>query len=587
MIYRALVDLAEREELLADTSYEPKPVHFLLVLSKNGRLLDVLEPRDPPRLDKKGRPVGKPIAVTRAVPRRSDRTAQDQAEFLVDKAEYVFGIDPKRQMKAEKLETRRSLFRAAVESAAAAVPQSQGLKAILAFLQADPPARVRELLSAEKEAERIALSGALFAFVYEPDGGLSCVHDEPAVRAYFRGRLESEERPLFGQCLVTGRTDAPLTRLHAKPKGVPPRSKTKGGVPLTSVNAESFKSYRLDEVGCAPISRDANVAIELALNRLLDPAYPRPDGGTFPRRHVQISSDTVVVYWTRREAALDFMAAVEGSDPEDVGHLLRSPYKEFTPPLDDPTAFYALVLSGGTGRAVVRSFLETTVRDVAANIERYRTEASISRPYGATAGGFPLEEIRRSLVARGDLDLLPPALGTQLYLRVLDGRPFPRAVLDAAVRRNRAGDLDARRLAPRCSLLRAFFNRSRKESIAVNLDHERTDEPYRLGRLLAVVEKIQQDAVGSVNATLVDRYFGAASSTPAAVFPTLIRRSQVHLGKLRREKTGLGVSREKLIQEIVSSLRGFPTTLGLAAQGVFALGYYHQRQDLFTKKEEN
>ena len=120
----------------------------------------------------------------------------------------------------------------------------------------------------------------------------------------------------------------------------------------------------------------------------------------------------------------------------------------------------------------------------------------------------------------------------------------------------------------------------------MGLDRQRTEPSYRLGRLLAVIDRLQQDALGNVNATLVDRYYGSASSTPESVFPTLLRRSRHHLGKLRREKPGFAVNAEKLLQEIVATLSRFPKTMNLEEQGLFALGFYHQRQDFFTKKED-
>lgn len=592
MIYQALLELAQREDLLQDTAYEPKPVHYLIALGEDGELLDVLEPRDPPPLDRKGRPKGKPTPKVRPIPRRSDRTSGDRAEFLVDKAEYIFGIDPKGSSQPKKLANRRRLFREAVEEASRQIPESLGLRAVTRFVAREPPERIRTLLSGEKEADRSGLAGALFAFVYQPDGGTACVHEQAAVKDYFRKRRDAEDAKV-GQCLVTGRTDVPLARLHAKPKGIPPRRLTGGGVPLTSVNAEAFRSYGLEDIGGAPVSRVANDAIEFALNRLLDPSYPKPGGGSFPRQSIEISPNTVVVYWTKDAAALDFVQGIEGRDPEEVAELLRSPFKGYTPPLEDPTDFYALSLSGMTGRAIVRSFLHSTVRDVAAAVDRYREEARVVRPYERNPGGYPLAEIRRALVARGDLASMPPMLGTDLYIDILWGLPFPRAVLDAAVRRNRAHDFhwdsmrrDFRRLGPRCSLLKAYLNRNLKEEIHVSLDAARTDTPYRLGRLLAAVDKVQQDALGGVNATIVDRYYGAASSTPASVFPTLLRRFQNHLGKLRRDKTGLAINRERLVQEIFDELKDFPLTLDLKDQGVFALGFYHQRQSFFTKKEE-
>ncbi len=593
MIYRALVELAEREGLLRDTSYEPKPVHYLIHLGKDGAYLGCSAPRLPQPVDKKGRAKGKPQPPPRSIPRRSDRASQNEAEFLVDKAEYVFGVDPKGERSEEKIAIRRSLFRKSVEEAVKMVPLSAGLRAVLAFLERDVPTELQELLTVEKEANKLERSGALFGFVYEPDGGVGCVHDEPAVKAYFRGKLDAEASDR-GQCLVTGRADVPLTRLHAQPKGIPPKSKTKGGVPLTSVNADAFKSYGLGELGGAPISREANVAIELALNRLLDPAYPRPDGTTtYPKQHEVISPDTVVVYWSREEASLDFVSEMERNDPEAVGQMLRTPSAGRPAALEDPSAFYALILSGAQGRGVVRSFIESTVREVAKNVDRYREEGRIVRPYQATPGGYPLADMRKSLVPRGDLDFLPPAFGTELYLAILGGRPFPRSVLETAVRRNRVellpitrtGRRDEIPLAVRCSIIKACLLRSGKEDISVALDPARIDRPYRLGRLLAVVDKLQQDALGSVNATVVDRYYGSASTMPESVFPTLLRRSQHHMGKLRREKPGLGVMTDRLLQEVVSELQGFPKTMRLEEQAVFALGFYHQRQDFFTKRE--
>jgi CRISPR-associated protein Csd1 len=600
MIYRALIELAEREGLTADTSYEPKPVHYLVHLGRDGAYLGYTAPREPQPLDQKGRPKGAARPVVRPIPRRSDRTRQDQAEFLVDKAEYVFGIDPVEKRSRDKLATHRALFRGAVEEAASKIPSSAGLRAVVAFLQRDAPAELQDLLAPPSEREKTERAGALFAFVYEPDGGVQCVHDEPAVRTYWRERLEAEgaER---GQCLVTGKMDVPLTRLHAKPKGIPPISKTRGGVRLTSVNEESFQSYGLEGIGGAPISRDANMAIKAALNRLLDPRYPRPDGsGPYPKQHEIVSPDTVVVYWSKREASLEFLSEVERHDPEAVGQMLRTPSAGRPAALEDPTAFYALILSGSQGRAIIRSFIESTVREVAEAVDRYREETRIVRPYGETPGGFPLGEVRRSLVPRPDpknpdedLKALPPALATDLYLAVLRGRPLPATVLEAAVRRNRAqpfpversGRRDEKPFAVRCSLLKVYLRRNLKEDVSVSLDTSRTDRPYRLGRLLAVIDKLQQDALEDVNASVVDRFYGSASATPESVFPTLLRRTQHHMGKLRKEKPGLAVVRDQLLQEIVSEIQGFPKTMRLEDQAMFALGFYHQRQAFFTSRD--
>lgn len=595
MIYQALYELANREQLVDDPAYEPAPVAYLIKLGHDGAYLGYSAPRLDQEVDKKGRPKGKPRAPARPVPRRSDRTGRDQPEFLVDKAEYVFGIDPSAKRLSHKLADRKRLFRDYIGSAQAEL-SSEALRSVLIFLDGPLPPDLELLTAPEKESEKGQRSGELFAFVYEPDDPLKCVHDLPAVKGWFRSRLDASGSDLRGQCLVTGHDHSPLARLHGKPKNIPPRSKTKGGVPLTSVNRDAFKSYHLDEVQGAPISQEANIAIETALNRLLDPAYKKPDGSVCEPRSVVLSSDTVFLFWSREESRLDWLTGIESESPEKIAELLRSPYKERHAPLDDASVFYALILSGAQGRAIVRSFLQSTVADVARAIDRYREEVRIVRPYGQPEGGFGLLDYRRALVPRRDLDLLPPALATDFYLAIILGRPFPQTILQAIIRRNRAELLPKREksearddmlLATRCSLLKACLIRNRKEGITVSLDRQRSDPPYRLGRLLAVVDRLQQDALGNVNATLVDRYYGSASSTPESVFPTLLRRSQHHLGKLRREKPGLAVNTEKLLQEVVTDLSRFPKTMTLEEQGLFALGFYHQRQDFYTKKEEN
>lgn len=593
MIFQALYELAKREQLLEDPAYEPAPVAYLIKLGAGGRYLGYSAPRLDPVVDAKGKAKGKPKPPSRAVPRRSDRTSAPRAEFLVDKAEYVLGIDPCGSRDAAKLADRRELFRAFVARALREVP-SDALAAVHAFLARDVPDELRALATPEKESDKTGRAGELFAFVYEPDGGVSCVHESPDVREWF-GRQLDDDGGASGQCLVTGERGVKLARLHAKPKNIPPKSKTKGGVPLTSVNADAFKSYHLEDVQCAPISREANVAIETALNRLLDSSYKKPDGTPCEPRNVQISPDTVLLFWSREEARLDWFAEIESESADKVADLLRSPFHGSHAPIDDPSAFYALILSGAQGRAVVRSFLQSTVAEVARAIEEYREQVRILRPHGEGEGSFPLREYRRALVPRRDLDLLPPSLATDLYLAIVFNRPFAHSVLQTIVRRNRVEFLPKRDrgegrddflLSVRCSLLKAWLIRNRKENISVTLDSQRHDSPYRLGRLLATIDRLQQDALGNVNATLVDRYYGSASSTPEAVFPTLLRRSQHHLAKLRREKPGRAVNTEKLLQEIVSDLSQFPKTMTLEEQGLFALGFYHQRQDFFTKKEE-
>ena len=116
--------------------------------------------------------------------------------------------------------------------------------------------------------------------------------------------------------------------------------------------------------------------------------------------------------------------------------------------------------------------------------------------------------------------------------------------------------------------------------MSLNRDHPKP--AYQLGRLFAALEKNQEKALPGINATVKDRFFGAASATPGAVFPRLIRMGQHHIAKL---EGGLKVHAEKQVQEIMGRIECFPGHLDLVAQGLFALGYYHQRQDFFTQRD--
>ncbi len=229
-------------------------------------------------------------------------------------------------------------------------------------------------------------------------------------------------------------------------------------------------------------------------------------------------------------------------------------------------------------------------------MDTYLAETAIDRPYSRGVGNYTLPRLIDSVGLEGRQATVTDAeLATRLYLSALRRLPFPTTLLAAAVRRNKAEtatDSDKapnkwNRFAARAALIRGALVRNyHMEEVHVALDVQNREPAYLLGRLFAALDRVQQDALGNVNASTAERYYGAASSTPAAVFPTLLRRSQHHLAKLGREKAGLGVLRERLLAEIMGGLERFKRTMTLPEQGLFALGFHHQRQDFFRKKEE-
>ncbi len=602
MILKALYDLAQQEGLAEDLDFEIKPVRFMIVLGADGsaHLKDMAMLVFPKSGKGKPRLQIPPIKI----PRRSGRTSGDKAEFLVDNCDYVFGCNPSvTENKAKKLALRARLFINQVEKLLSYPDmnpdEKKAVLALLGFLK--QPQSNREAIflekynKAETQAERNNLTNALFAFEYSPLGPTP-IHLLPGVTAYWR-KIRSEQEILNlpkAKCLVTGRLSPPIDK-HPPIKGVPKGNPS--GAALVSFNTDAFESFGLSRNDNAPISREAAEACANALNRLLKYDPVNLEGAHLPRRNLKLTDDTVALFWTRGDSNLDWvLGGLDTDTPETVKEMLMTPQKGRKAPLEDENAFFTLILSGAQGRSIVRSFLESSTREAAQAMAEYLEEASILLPYGRGVSAFPLREYLHALSAQQKIENLPPHLASEIYLCALSRRPFPRYILESAVRRSRIeGPLTRIKegskrfeghFSARCSLIKSYLKRNKKWEVKVSLDLNNRQPSYLLGRLLATLDKVQQEALGDINATIVDRYYGGASTTPAAVFPTLIRRSQHHLGKLSRDNPGLAVAREKLIQEISSDLKYFKKALTLEEQGLFALGFYHQRREFFQKKEE-
>jgi CRISPR-associated protein Csd1 len=460
---------------------------------------------------------------------------------------------------------------------------------VLAFLDLPEDQRVAPLLAQlgpnPSDAVRKDLGSALFAFAFTP-AGPDPVHLLGGIQAFWRAQRESGPVAHPVICLVTGQPCNPM-EVHPPVKGVPGGNTS--GAALVSFNSPAFESYGLSNNANAPISRGASETCAAALNRLLAPSPIHPDGHRLPKRNLRISEDTVALFWNAAGGAeLDWLLELNGDDPESIRIVLESPKAGRPAPLMDPSRFHTLLLSGAQGRSIVRNFLDSSTQKVATAIQRFLDDVRIEKPYGKVTGAYPLWALLRSIAALGKTENLPPNLASEIYLAAVQERPLPLFVLSAAVRRNRAEGPKGDAFAARCSLIRACLIRNNYpfvKEIPVSLDPSRPEGAYHLGRLLAVLDRCQQDALGGVNATLVDRYYGGASGTPAAVFPTLLRNSRHHLAKLRKEKPGLAINHERLVQEVMDGLISFPRTLNLENQGLFALGFHHQRQAFYTKKD--
>lgn len=588
MILQALYELAQAEELIGDPDFEYKPVSWVIRLREDGTLVNIEDHRRDMNEGKTGKG-GKPVkpkwtGKDELVPVQPIRTSGDLAFFLVDKAEYVFGIDPAGGRSAAKLTARGGLFREAVETCTAESDDA-GVRAVATFLRS---------LAEGKKAHfpEDAAANELFAFKV---GEGPFVHLRPAVKAWWKSRREiaGGDGEARYRCLVTGE---PIHDVELFPliKRVP--GGTPSGVALVSHNASAFESYGLSGNDNAPVSRAASQAVSTALNRLLDPEPINGRGEHLSRRFIRLSPDTAVVYWSPQgdPHALDaIFGLTEAESADAVADVFRSIWRGEMPSLRDPSRLYAMTIMGTQGRAVVRDYLETTVTEALANLARHFAALSIVRNANPARGkdqspAIPLRALMDALSAPGRDAQVPSAIAAGFIHAALRGGDYPASILQRALLRERAeaaGDewADSARRDAHASLIKAVLTRNHDLEVKPRMDESNTNSGYLLGRLLAVLEDTQRLASGGVNASIKDKFYGAASATPAAVFPSMMDLFHKHARKAREARPGAVVIREKLADSILAGLDQIPVHLVLADQGMFVLGYHHQRHALYNK----
>jgi CRISPR-associated protein Csd1 len=540
MMLRALHDLAEREGLLDDPDFERHRVDLRIRVARDGALLAVEQVSD-----------GKDVLVS-AVPRLPKRSGLAvRPGLLFDLAAYVLGA-------GKDADRRAAVFRELTQR--------------VAEVTGDPGARAVALFVESQDAVRRALSrrpdwtgGEWVAFTVEGDGA-GFVHERPAVRAYWnaqRRQAAGGAAPL--RCLVTGELAEPV-RLHGSVR----MPGTKGAV-LVSFNEDSSRLPGVEQGANAPVSRAAAEGYVTALNWLLERVGERRH-----RQAVPLGDGTLLVYWTREaHPILEAMAGLL----DEVAELVTAPWRAGTPRRDiDGTAFYAAVLATNRTRVIVRDWIDTTVTALCTGLEAYAADLRLD----AEAADVPT--IGALLRAAGDP---PPGTGARILRAALRGGVFPRDLLAGALRALYVSR-DRVALRTRCALIKAILVRLPRHGgameVTVSLDENKVDIPYLLGRLFAVLEQLQWAAHGTtVSATLRDRYFRGAACTPAMVLPRLLELSVHHAAKVARR--GRGTFLEMVKIGILNALPAerFPRTMSLEDQGLFAIGYYHQRQRLFQR----
>ncbi len=547
---------------------EEKEIPFVLELAPDGRLVAITDTRE-----QQGK---KKVAKRFQVPQGVKKTSGVAANLLWDTAEYVLGLDTKG--KPERVAEQAAAFLKRVDELAQAAPGDAGLTAVQQFLAHDPLAQA----GAFPQWAEIAESNPVLSLRLKDDSDLIC--QRPAViAAYSAGitALDTDSAGPSSVCLITGESTEP-ERLHSAVKGV--WGAQTSGANIVSFNLDAFRSFGKEQGANAPVSTGAAFAYTTALNSLLAK-------GSSQRMQV---GDASTVFWAQAEEDHPFeddfaaMFALH-DDPDAHTEQVKALYGAIQSGRFDGAAgqrkFFVLGLAPNAARIAIRFWHAAPLSEIAERIKAWFDDLElVGAPHDPR---YPtLFRLLTATALQSKADNIPPNLGGDIMRAILSGGSFPASWLNAAVMRNRA---EQQVTYMRAAAIKACLNRATRlnqpseRGITAMLDLESTNVAYRLGRLFAALERIQESANPGLNSTIRERYFGAASSTPVTVFTTLLRLKNHHIAKLPNR--GQAVNFEKLIGEIMSCIADFPGHLNLPDQGRFALGYYHQRQAFYAKAE--
>jgi len=543
------------KEELAPPMYDWKPVRWLMRLEEDGRLIGI-QSLGGDKDNKRGLP--------RLVPYPGPRAGTViRPSLIADTVAFVLGIAPEDR----RVETKHAAFKALVRRCREETADPD-VAAVDTFLsQWDPAAPLSADLAAMTPADLVTFRV-----------GERMPTDNPDVQAFWArsARPAPEEGANVAECLVTGLVGPIESSLPGMLKRIPGGQSS--GVALISANAVAFESYGWQRAQTSPISSEAAERFTKALNRLIEGE----------RTHLTIGG-LVYVFWTKDGGDDFFSVALNAPEQvrDAIGGIL---YGQRSRTLETE-AFYALALSGSGGRAVVRDWLSTTVGHVHDSLKRWFEAQEIVAQAGEA--GSLLGVYQLAGAAYRDRKDMEPAVLQSLIRAALHGGPVPVHLLTKAVLRCRA---EQRVTRPQAALIKACLatdpslTESQKERyrLMFRLDAHQTDPAYLCGRLLAELEVVQRAALGKTNTTLVDRYFGAASTAPATVFGVLLTNAnKAHLPKLRKTRPGVYQALQQRLEEILApgdpaepgGMTHFPPTLTLREQGLFSLGFYHQRAE--------
>jgi CRISPR-associated protein Csd1 len=569
---------------LPKPGYSIQNITFRVILRPDGSLVEIQDARqEEVQTGKNGREKKTLRPLSLLVPGQAKPPGSGLNPcFLWDNTGYLLGYKPE-DPKPERTQAAFEAFKLRHLDLESTL-HDESFSAVCRFLEIWNPAEVEN---------HPALKDVSTGFgVFQISGNTRYVHQQARIAQWWDSQDTCTADAHVGFCLITG-ANAPLAALHDPAiKGVAGAQSM--GAKLVSFNLNAFTSLSKEQGLNAPVSEAASFAYCNALNFLL----------ASKSRRFRIG-DATTVFWTDQPAPAEellpwMMAGVPDAEDETTKKRVINILEKIaqgTLATDDlgsaETRYYILGLSPNASRLSVRFWHTGTIAELVANLKLHFDHLRIIRQWDEANSKNPesLAPTAYQLLRQTsrDADGIPPLLGGALMRSILLGTRYPDTLINGVMNRIRVVEKNPRGEGSldnvsylRAAILKAWLIRNHNQTITIMLDETSTNPGYRLGRLFAVLEKTQQDAQPGINTTIRERFYSSASATPRAVFGRLLRTYQHHLAKL---DTGVKIYREKQAQEILSSVSDFPAHLNLQNQAQFALGYYHQRKDFYTKKE--
>lgn len=578
MILQALVNYYEilrKNKKTADQGWCQAKVSFALNLDAEGRLKGVITLKQEEERGKKK--VWVPSA--RMVPQMVARSSGVSANFLCDNSKYILGIDAGGTGKRiqECFEAAKKRHLEILTSA-----DSELAKAVKAFFLTWNPENAREHPKLQEIWEEITDGSNLIFTVNEKEA-----QEDEAICKAWQMALEKTEEGQKGICLVTGEKTE-IARIHSTIKGV--QGAQSSGAALVSFNAPAFESYGKEQSYNAPVGKYAAFAYTTALNYLLA-----------QKDYVFQFGDTTVVFWAANgeEAYQEFFGwSIEPQ--KDNQETIRNVFAKLKMQrsieigdvvLDPKQKFYILGLSPNAARLSVRFFYEDNFGKILENIQKHYSRLEMVKPSWEERNYLGVGAMLYETANQKSKDKKPiPSLPGMMLGAILTDSRYPESLYSNIIIRIRADQGKNKITWGRAAIIKAYLIQNHhleKEEEFVGLNEETNDTAYVLGRIFAVLEAVQEEANPGINATIKDRYFNSACATPESVFSILMKLKNSHIRKLERQKEGKKIYFENLLTELIGKIDEIPKRLTLEEQGHFILGYYHQVQKRYEKKEKD